>query len=73
MLSVLMLGPLLVDLASHLQTSVASVGQLGGAIAIAWAITAPLAGPVSDIYGRRRLLLTGLMLMGLGVLASGIA
>ena len=73
MLSVLMLWPLLVDLASHLQTSVASVGQLGGAIAIAWAITAPLAGPVSDIYGRRRLLLTGLMLMGLGVLASGIA
>jgi len=68
-----MLGPLLVELASQLRTSVASAGQLAGAIAIAWAVTALLAGPLSDIYGRRRLLLTGLMLMGLGVLASGFA
>ena len=68
-----MLGPLLVELTSQLRTSVASAGQLAGAIAIAWTVTALLAGPLSDIYGRRRLLLTGLMLMGLGVLASGFA
>jgi len=58
-----MLGPLLVALAHEFQTSVAVVGQLAAATAITWGIMAPLAGPVSDAYGRRRRLLTGLLLM----------
>lgn len=72
-LSVLMLGPLLVPLAHEFQTSVAIVGQLAAATAITWGIIAPLAGPVSDAYGRRRMLLTGLMLMALGILGSILA
>ena len=72
-LSVLMLGPLLVALAHAFQTSVAIVGQLAAATAIAWGITAPLAGPVSDAYGRRRILLIGLMLMALGTLGCVLA
>ena len=48
-LAVLMLGPLLVALAHEFQTSVAVVGQLAGATALTWGITAPLAGPVADI------------------------
>lgn len=72
-MSLLMLGPLLVELASEFQTSLAVVGQLGGASAIAWGITAPLIGPVSDTYGKRLVLLTGLILMGLGTLGSAIA
>lgn len=72
-LAALIMSPLLVELAGELNTSVASVGQLGGAVAITWAITAPLAGTLSDTYGRRRLLLTGVMLMGLGILGSGLA
>lgn len=72
-LSVLMLGPLLVALAHEFQTSVAIVGQLAAAPAITWGITAPLAGPVSDAYGRRRILLIGLMLMALGILGSVLA
>ena len=63
LVSVLMLGPLLVALAHEFQTSVAIVGQLVAATAITWGITAPLAGPVSDAYGQRRMLLTGLLLM----------
>jgi len=71
--SVLMLGPLLVALAHAFQTSVAMVGQLGGATAIAWGITAPLAGPVSDAYGQRPMLLTGLLLLALGLFGAVLA
>jgi predicted MFS family arabinose efflux permease len=72
-LSVLMLGPLLVALAHAFQTSVALIGQLAAATAIIWGLTAPLAGPVADAYGRRRLLLLGLMCMALGLLGSILA
>ena len=72
-LAVLMLGPLLVALAHAFQTSVAIVGQLAAATALTWGITAPLAGPVSDAYGRRPVLLIGLLLMALGMLGSILA
>src|SRR5262245_48082234 len=71
--TVLMLGPLLVTLAHAFQTSVAVVGQLGSATAITWGLTAPLAGPISDAYGRRRMLLTGLLLLAVGLLGSTLA
>jgi DHA1 family inner membrane transport protein len=73
LLSVLMLGPLLVALAHEFQTSVAIVGQLAAATAITWGITAPLAGPIADAYGRRLMLLTGLLLMAVGILGSVLA
>lgn len=73
LVSVLMLGPLLVPLAYEFQTSVALVGQLVAATAITWAIAAPLAGPVSDAYGQRRMLLTGLFLMAAGILGAALA
>src|SRR2546422_2389469 len=73
LLSVLMLGPLLVALAHEFQTSVAIVGQLAAATAITWGITAPLAGPIADAYGRRPMLLTGLLLMAVGMLGSILA
>jgi MFS transporter, DHA1 family, inner membrane transport protein len=69
----LMLGPLLVELATAFHTSVAVTGQLVAATAITWALTAFLAGPVSDTYGRRRMLLTGLLLMVLGTLSAAVA
>src|SRR6266404_2275197 len=72
-LSILMLGPLLVSLAHEFHTSVALMGQLAAATAITWGITAPLAGPVSDAYGRRLMLLTGLLLMALSMLGSVLA
>jgi MFS family permease len=68
-----MLGPLLVALAQEFQTSVAVVGHLGAATAITWGLMAPLAGPVSDIYGRRRLLLMGLLLMAGCTLSAVLA
>jgi len=69
----LMLGPLLIALAAAFQTSVAAAGQLAAAINLSWAITALFVGPISDAYGRRRVGLTGLMVMGGGILGSILA
>lgn len=69
----MMMGPLLVALAAAFDTSVAATGQLAAAIGISWGITAPLVGPVSDVYGRRRIGLTGLALMAIGILGSTLA
>jgi predicted MFS family arabinose efflux permease len=55
----MMMGPLLVALAAAFETSVAAAGQLAAAIGISWGITAPLVGPASDVYGRRRVALIG--------------
>ena len=69
----LMLGPLLVVLAGDFGTSIAVAGQLAAATFVTWGITAPLVGPISDTYGRRPVLLIGVLLMALGVLGSGVA
>jgi len=69
----LMLGPLLVALADDFGTSIAVAGQLAAATFVTWGITAPLVGPISDTYGRRPVLLIGVLLMALGVLGSGAA
>lgn len=68
-----MLAPLLVELAAEFHTSVAIAGQLAAATSITWAITAPVVGPLSDTHGRRFIVLTGLMLMAIGVLGSVLA
>src|SRR5262249_88243 len=72
-LAVLMLGPLLVALAHAFQTSVAIVGHLAAATAITWGIVVSLVGPLSDAYGRRHILLSGLLLMALGLLGFVLA
>ena len=62
----LMLGPLLVALAAAFHTSVAAAGQLAAAISLSWGLTALFVGPLSDTYGRRRVGLTGLLVMAVG-------
>jgi predicted MFS family arabinose efflux permease len=57
-----MSGPLLVALAVVFQTLVAA-GQLAAAINLSWALTALVAGPVSDTCGRRRVGLMGLLII----------
>jgi predicted MFS family arabinose efflux permease len=69
----MMLGPLLVTLASAFDVSLAAVGQLAASIGITWGVTALLVGPVSDIYGRRAVGLTGLALMAAGMVGSALS
>ena len=66
----MMMGPVLVAVAAAFDTSVAATGQLAAAMGITWGITAPLVGPLSDIYGRRKVELTGLMVMAVATLGS---
>ncbi len=73
MLANAILGPLLVELAGDLNSSVAAMGLLAAMTALPWAIVAPIAGPFSDRYGRRPLILGGLVVTTLAVLASGLA
>ena len=60
---IVMLGPLLVDLAKEFRTSVAVTGQLTAATSFTWALTALVAGALSDTYGRRLITLLSLILM----------
>jgi len=69
----MMMGPLLVVLAEAFNTSISATGQLAAAIGLSWGITAPLVGPVSDVYGRRRVALAGVALMAVGILGSALA
>jgi predicted MFS family arabinose efflux permease len=73
MTSAMMLGPLLVELSQYFHTTVALTGQLTAASAITWALTAYLAGPLSDMYGRRLMMLIGLMLIIVGTFSSALA
>ncbi len=71
--AVAMLGPLLVDMAGALGVTVPLAGQLVTAAAAVWAVTALVAGPVSDAYGRKPVLLIGLCFLAAGSLGIGLA
>ena len=68
-----MLGPLLVGMADEWRTTVPVVAQLATAAATAWAVTALLAGPVSDAYGRRPVLLAGALLIAAASIGTALA
>lgn len=71
--AVAMLGPLLVDMATALGTTVPVMGQLVTTAAGAWAVTALSVGPFSDAYGRKPILLTGTCCLAAGSLGMGLA
>ena len=62
---VLMVGALLLDLATEFHSSVAVVGQLVTAGALVWATLGPICGALSDRYGRKPLLLLGVITFGI--------
>lgn len=68
-----MLGPLLVVMSADWHTTVPMVAQLVSATAAAWAAAALVAGPVSDAYGRRPIVLTGAGLVGLASIGTALA
>ena len=68
-----MMGPLIVDIAADFNTSVSKTGQFASATFIAWAIGAPLTGPISDSYGRRPIALIGVGLVGTGLLGCSLS
>ena len=71
--ALLVIPPLLVDLADEFSVSVAVAGQLGTATFAAWAVAAAMVGPLSDSFGRRPVALGGLSLLTVGLIASAFA
>jgi predicted MFS family arabinose efflux permease len=68
-----MLGPLLLQLADEFEVSLAQAGLLASATALPWALAAPLLGPLSDRFGRRRTLGSSLLGLGLATLVAALA
>ena len=68
-----MLGPLLVVMADEWRTTVPVVAQLATAAATSWAVAALLAGPVSDAYGRRPVLVAGALLIAAASIGTALA
>ena len=71
--AILIVPPLLVEIATDLDISVAVAGQLATATFAAWAITGVSAGPLSDSLGRRPVAIACLAVLSASVLASAFA
>ena len=71
--AVFIIPPLLVEIATDLDVSVAVAGQLATATLAAWAVSLVCVGPLSDSFGRRPVALTGLVVLSVSVLASAFA
>ncbi len=71
--AVMMVPPLLVEVATDLEISVAVAGQMATATFAAWAVAVLTVGPLSDSFGRRPVALTGMALTLISVVASAFA
>ena len=73
LLVILMIGPLLVDMAEDLGVPVAVAGQLNAPTPFVWLFVATLAGTLSDKYGRKPVLLLGITGAAIGLLGTGLS
>ena len=66
------LSALLVDLSKEFGISVAGIGQLITISLITVALSAPLIGPFSDRMGRKQMVVSGQIILGLSLLGYGL-
>ena len=69
----LMVTPLLVEISTDLDISVAVAGQLATATYAAWGVSVVALGPLSDSFGRRPIALAGLLLISGSLIWSAFA
>jgi len=69
--SITMIGPLLLDLGREFEVPVGAAGLLATAMSLPWALGAPFGGLLSDRFGRRPLVVMGLI--GVGAVSLGSA
>src|SRR5262245_46227468 len=72
-LAAFIVGPLLVDLSRAFDVSVVQAGQLVTLAAVPSALLALLIGPLSDLYGRRPILVVGNVVLGVSIIGSALA
>jgi len=73
MLNIASLGPFIPEIGRDLSVSAPLLGQITAAVFLGSAGIALLAGPLSDQYGRRRLLLIGLAVIALSSFGTMLA
>ena len=71
--AILIVPPLLVEIATDLEISVAVAGQLATATFASWAVMGVSGGPLSDSFGRRPVALVCLLALSASVLAVAFA
>ena len=69
----LIVPPLLVEIATDLEISVAVAGQLATAAFAGWAVSLLTVAPLSDSFGRRPVAVVGLAVLSISVLACAFA
>jgi DHA1 family inner membrane transport protein len=72
-LSAFIVSPLLVDLSVEFHVGIAQAGQLITLVAIPAGVGALVIGPLSDLYGRRTLLLSGAAVLGMAAAGCALA
>ena len=71
--AILIVPPLLVEIATDLNISVAVAGQLATATFAAWAVMGVSGGPLSDSFGRRPVALACLAVLSASILGAAFA
>ena len=71
--AILIVPPLLVEIATDLEISVAVAGQLATATFAAWAVMGVSGGPLSDSFGRRPVALVCLAVLSASILGAAFA
>lgn len=68
-----MILPMFPNIAKDLHLSYSNLGEITGALAVAWGCAALFSGRISDLFGRRKVVLVAVIVFSLLVGASGLA
>jgi DHA1 family inner membrane transport protein len=66
-------SPFLLDMARDLDTDLTSIGNLMAVTAVAWGIMSLVAGTVSDRIGRKAILVSAIITVGVAMIGTGTA
>lgn len=72
-LDALVVGPIIPEIAKDLHFQTETGGLLITAYALAYGVSAPLFGPISDRWGRKTMLLAGILLFSLATALTSLA
>ncbi|MEH6892305.1 MFS transporter [Bacillus sp. JJ864] len=69
----LVVSPLIPDIAKSTSTSMERGGWLITSYALFYGLTAPFFGPVSDKFGRKQMIVTGMVIFSIGTFCTGLS